>query len=179
MSSIGPPGISLFTAHTVYIITTPNWSHVGAFLFLSVCMCERSIMGRVQQIQQISTVERKLKKREQKTKGSVDWFKRWLIDLQVTANVKGPSYGPSLPPTRPAIFALLLCLSVPVLSEKSFTFSLFVLLRLFSYHHSALPPSPPLQLEQLVSPPLWSQQPHPLNSLIALPHSRHHLFTPA
>lgn len=68
ISSIGPPGISLFTAHTVYIITTPNWSHVGAFLFLSVCLCERSIMGRVQQNQRVSTVERKIKEEGAKDK---------------------------------------------------------------------------------------------------------------
>lgn len=115
--------------------------------------------------------------------GGFDWFKRWLNELQVTANVKGPSYRPSLPPshpaTHPAIFALLLCLSVAMLSEKYFTFSAFVLLCLLSYHHSALLHSPPLQLEQLVSPPLCSHQPHPLNPRIALPHSRHHLFTPA
>lgn len=109
ISSIGPPGISLFTAHTVYIITTPNWSHVGAFLFLSVCMCERSTMGRGQQNQRISTVERKLRKREQKTKGLVYWFKHWLIDLQVTVNVKGPSHRTSLPPSYPPTQPSSLC----------------------------------------------------------------------
>lgn len=101
----------------------------------------------------------------------VDRFRRWLIDLQVTGNVRGPSPRPSLPPTHPpsqaatqaAIFALLLSLSVPVLSENSFTFSLFVLLRLFS-HHSTTLPSPPLQLEQLVSPAPPLKFPHRLNT---------------
>lgn len=158
ISSSGPPGISLFTAHAVYIITSPNWWHVGTFLFLSVCMCERSVLAWVQQNQPLSTAERISKRREQKDEESLGWLVSgvgWLIcRWQVMSGDPRPgrhSHSPTHPSTQAAIFALLLCLSVPVLSEKSFTFSLFVLLRLFS-HHSTTLPSPPLQLEQLVSP---------------------------
>lgn len=91
----------------------------------------------------------------------------WLIcRWQVMSGDPRPgrhSHSPTHPSTQAAIFALLLCLSVPVLSEKSFSFSLFVLLRLFS-HHSTTLPSPPLQLEQLVSPAPPLKIPHRLNT---------------
>lgn len=76
-----------------------------------VLECVHVWMGRGQQNQRISTVERKLKKREQKTKGLVYWFKHWLIDLQVTANVKGPSHRTSLPPSQPPTQPSSLCCS--------------------------------------------------------------------
>ena len=66
-SSIGPPGISLFTAHTVYIIPTPNWSHVGPFLFLSVCMC--SIMPKVQK--KSANINSREKSKEKRAKDKV------------------------------------------------------------------------------------------------------------
>lgn len=143
-------------------------------------MCERSTMGRGQQNQRISTVERKLKKREQKTKGLVYWFKHWLIDLQVTANVKGPSHRtslpPSHPPSHPRSVALPVCASA--LRKIFHLFPLCFALSLFlpSLRSPAL--STPSAGAVGFTNALVSSAP-PFKFPIALLHNRHHLSTPA